>query len=159
MPVITIPRPVVILLTPAVTLPGMNLACPTAEKDLCLGAAEREGVEGVGHLFSFSLPGQKELKAPWDVPSPASPSPHQQSREHRKSDRRISPVLPTSSLSHSQSQAPSRAQAHSEGLGHPPTLAPGNLQSRTGFSKLEPVSQSSLKAEAFFFFKFLTFFF
>ena len=41
--VIIIPRPVVILLTPAVTLPGMNLACPTAEKDLRLGSAESEG--------------------------------------------------------------------------------------------------------------------
>ena len=82
--VIIIPRPVVILLTPAVILPGMNLACPTAEKDLRLGSAESEGVEGVGHLFSFSRPGQKELKAPWDVPSPASPSPHQQSREHKE---------------------------------------------------------------------------
>ena len=82
--VIISPRPVVILLTPAVTLPGMNLACPTTEKDLCLGSAESEGVEGVGHLFIFSLPGQKELKAPWDVPSPASPSSHQQSREHKE---------------------------------------------------------------------------
>ena len=56
-----IPRPVVILLTPAVTLPGMNLACPTTEEALCLGSAEREVVEGVLHLFNFLLPGPKEL--------------------------------------------------------------------------------------------------
>ena len=82
--VIIIPRPVAILLTLAVTLPDMNLACPTTEKDLRLGSAERERVERVGHLFSFSLPGRKELKAPWDVPLPASPSSHQQSREHEE---------------------------------------------------------------------------
>ena len=118
--VIIIPRPVVILLTPAVILPGMNLACPTAEKDLRLGSAESEGVEGVGHLFSFSRPGQKELKAPWDVPSPASPSPHQQSREHKEVRQKDLSCSTHLKPPHSQTQAPSRAQAHSGGLGHPP---------------------------------------
>ena len=105
---------------PTVTLPGMHLACLTTEKELCLGSAESEGIENSEmHLFNFSFPGPKELKAPFTCLS-LLPLVGQRCREYKEvRQKEASPPFlcissPKFSIKNvspppSQSQAPNRA--------------------------------------------------
>lgn len=105
---------------PTVTLPGVRLACLTAEKESCLGSAESERVEkSAMHPFNFSFPGPKELKALFVCLS-LLPLVGQRCREYKRVRQKDAspPFLCTSSPKFSiknvspppsQSQAPNRA--------------------------------------------------